>query len=479
MQTSLALSAPGNRVSDCVQGLTRLRISERLIDNDWNKSTPFLNPFYTIKFSRPHSCDPEDPEDPNILDEGHAPANLFDEEAGLPLAEPMFDRTEEIWAVAAWRAWWTQDTTFSERVRLDLTAPRSFRCDLASLHVLADGLMSSDGPRWPTQPHRQVVDSLSPGSPVIDTARKWAQCLTTYHCEGGQQDTSGDALVRVARFSNASGIALVVREKTHYPPNRMSSLWYNTATFEEVYEQKSREVRNMAGTGPLVMPRWASWLRIAMDIGTHLKRPLFSSDLRLINFAGELASASIIMARYPRKYSELVLLIYDDGLKARWTFGWSGLLACFTHLWTPERIHIAMLNGLSLLALSKTEHVRDINENVRSLLYGYAAFAVSDRAVGKRIEQDRMSELLTRYKADRGRTCRGSGVSATRLACKWLGIPAESSHMDGLPAFSTGWCSEYLERNPGNQSPEHGGSHDEVEMRHGSSNAWRYPYSHT
>lgn len=471
MQRNLACSAPlmpdEQRDRVLVQELERLRISDRLIDNDWNRNTPFLSPFYRLKGGVPP-----------VSQQGHrsqlSRKHRADDVVQSPRNDFAWDRTEEVWAVAAWRAWWTQDTSLPDVFVTDLTAPSSLNCN--DLQSLADGLLSNGvGPSWPKT--RDVVDSCSPGNPKITSAEQWAQCLTTYHCEQGQQDTRGDSLRRVTNFSNASGIAVVVREKTHYPPNRMSSLWYNTATFEEVYEEKRKEVRQMYEVGQLVMPSWSSWLQIASDIGKH--QPIYACDTKLINFAGELASASLIMARYPDKYRELVELIYEDGLRARWTFGWSGLLACFSHLWTLERIHIAMLNGLSLLALSKTAEVKDIDESVRSMMYGYAAFAVSDRAVGKKIAQDRKKELLRRYKEDRGRTCRGSGVCATRLACIWLGLPAEASHMDGLPAFSTGWCSEYLERNPGNQKPEHGNSHDDVEMRHGSSNVWRYPYSHT
>ncbi|KAI0561573.1 hypothetical protein FGB62_77g019 [Gracilaria domingensis] len=138
-----------------------------------------------------------------------------------------------------------------------------------------------------------------------------------------------------------------------------------------------------------------------------------------------------------------------------------------------------MLNGLSLLALTSTDDLEYLDPNVRSMLYGYAAFEVSDRAVGKRIAEDRKDELLKRYKENKGKTCRGSGVCAIRMACQTLKLPAEASHMDGLPAFSAGWASEFIERKPGNQTPEHGLNHDEVEARFGSSNAWRYPHTQT
>lgn len=489
VQRYLAVSAgrDPNDTHVCVQGLTRLRISNRLIDNDWNQSTPFLSPFYKIRCSfggiSPGVASPGIAS--RVMNRGgterqptfggHRAADSFGDPAALPALVP--DKTEEAWAVAAWRAWWTQDTGLLHWQVNNLSAPESFRCDKEHRKPNVENLLTRQrGPSWPTD--RPVIDTKSEGQPTVTTREQWANCLLTYGTAEGQQDTHGECPSSVVNFNTAAGIAVVVREKTRFPPNRMSSLWYTTARFEELYEEKAQEVRKMSEFRDVLFPSWTSWLNIAQDVGTHLSRPVYLSDSYLINFAGELASASLIVVRYPEKYRKLVDQIYEDGLDARWTFGWSGLLACFTQLWTKERIHIAMLNGLSLLALNSGQEVEHIDPNVRSMLYGYAAFAVSTRAVGKRIAEDRKVELLRRYTTESGKTCRGSGVCATRLACSILKIPAEASHMDGLPAFATGWASEYMEFKPGNQKPEHGESHDDVEMKHGSSNAWRYPHSH-
>jgi len=331
---------------------------------------------------------------------------------------------------------------------------------------------------------RAVIDDAT--GREITNKQQWAECLVNYGWDAerdggiqGQQDTHCAQLPALVNVYNARGIAVMVHEKTHRQPNRMCALWYNTARFEDVYDEVRDYVRVHTEYKDIMLPSWGSWLRIAQDIGTHLQRPVFLSDSHLVNFAGELASASLILVRFPDKFKELVDQVHQDGLNARWTFGWSGLLACFSQLWTKERIHIAMMNGLSLLALNAEENVTDLDENVRSMLYGYAAFEVSDRAVGKRIAEDRKAELLRRYTLNKGKTCRGSGVCATRLACMALGIPGVASHMDGLPAFCTGWASEYLERQPGNQTPEHGATHDAIEDVHGSSNVYRYPHSHT
>lgn len=326
------------------------------------------------------------------------------------------------------------------------------------------------------QPDGSLFRDNSSGE-VIKTKEQWRDCLSTYGSEQGQQDTRGDRLDRLIDPTKETALAILISEKRERIPNRMTALWYDTDSFEEVYRRKARECAEWSECGYTWFPSWARWLHIAQDVAVNQRRPVYLSDTQLTNFAGELASASLILVRYSSKYRQLVRQIFEDGRNARWTFGWSGLLACFSHLWTEERIYMAMLNGLSLLALDSVEKVSALDTNVRSMLYGYAAFEVSDRAVGKRIAEDRKAELLTRYSTNKGKTCRGSGVWATRMACRALGLPAEASHMDGLPAFSTGWACEYMVRQPGNQTPVYGNNHDEVEAMHGSSNAWRYPYS--
>lgn len=497
MQTNFANTVPvtgafrraKRRKGICVQGMEKLRISERLFDNEINADAPYLSPFISLK----------------------AVSERRDE--------------EEAWAIAMWRAWWTQDVTLYDGQRRCLQPPDSFKCEKENLICLAVDLLETE-PSWPAnipqkwcdegincplhdgdgnhEPHMigehgcnlggssensgsssSSADTVrdDSGRPILDK-RRWAECLITYGRVGsepaqGQQDTHGEALRPVFDVSDSSGIAMLIREKTQHPPNRMCALWYATARFEEVYEAKTAELCEMSEYEHILFPTWASWLKIAQDVGAHLERPVYLSDDCLVNFAGELASASLILVCYAEKFTLLVDQIHKDGLNARWTFGWSGLLSCFSHLWTKERIYVAMLNGLSLLAMISTSDVRLIDPNIRAMLYGYAAFAVSGRAVGRRIADDRNAELRKRYRFNKGKTCRGSGLNATRIACRELGLPAEASHMDGLPAFSTGWAREYMETKPGNQDPENGKTHDEVETREGSSNVWRFPHSVT
>jgi len=104
-------------------------------------------------------------------------------------------------------------------------------------------------------------------------------------------------------------------------------------------------------------------------------------------------------------------LIYRDGRNSRWIFGWSGLLSCYSNLWTRQRIFMAMLNGLSLLAIKSANNVtaEEMNVDVRSLMVGYASFAISNRAIGKRIASIKKKELLKRYSKNLENACRNMG----------------------------------------------------------------------
>lgn len=420
--------------------LATLRISSSLIDNDLNSATRWLNPL---------------------------------------------DPTARTWARAFWLAWWTQDTAL--RMRPD--PPASY--DL-TLHPRAYDLPVE---LWPASV-QGAVDTGRPGSPVIRNADEWACALMVYGDEpltdaagahnprfpgthAGMQDTAG-AVPRqqpLLDTSSLAGVATLVYEKTAHVPHRMTSLWYGTSTFSDRYAAAAQ--MSSAGGHHLRVPSLHTWRRMAVGIGERAPVPLFLSGADLENYACELAAASVLLTNYAAPFAALVEQIYQDGRAARWTFGWSGLLSCFSNLWTPERVHIAACNGLSLLALQCAPRVAAIPDCVRSMLVAYVSYAVSARAVGRRIAPLRQAELLRRYRANRARTCRGSGVDAIRRACTTLRLPAVASHMDGLPAFTAGWCLEYMERQPGNQPPAHGADHDEVERRLGSGTAWRYPSEST
>lgn len=288
------------------------------------------------------------------------------------------------------------------------------------------------------------------------------------------QDTDG--AVPLSRplldTSTLAGVATFVCEITAHVPHRMTWLWYSTSTFAERFS----EVASRSSTsGLLRVPSLWTWRRMAVGIGERAPVSLHLAGADLDFFSCELAATSLLLTHYPVLYQQLVEQLYQDGRKARWTFGWSGLLSCFSNLWTRERVYVASANGLSFLALLSAPAVSKISDSVRSLLVAYTSYAASTWAVGRRIAPARQAELLRRYRKNRGRTCRGSGVDAIRRGCSVLDLPAAASHMDGLPAFTAGWCLEYMERQPGNQPPAYGADHEEVERRMGSCTAWRYP----
>lgn len=413
--------------------LATLRISSQLIDNNVTSPTPWLNPI-----------------------------------------EP----TSRAWTRALWLSWWTQDTAGRNPLRVADTYNlelQNVAFDLPEEH-------------WPEAVH--AVDTCQPSHPVITTMDEWVRALMVYGDEpvlapsgqrnplfpgsfAGMQDTAGTVQLDrpLLDTSSTSGIVTLVYEKTAFVPHRMASLWYGSSIFSDRYAEAAPLVSRYGG---LRMPSLASWRRMAIGIGESARVPLFLSGADLENYACELASASMLLALYPTQFKELVDQIYEDGRKARWTFGWSGLLSCFSNVWTRERVFVAAANGLSLLSLRSATTVARIPDCVRSMLVAYVSSVVSQRAVGRRIASLQQQELLRRYRYNRGRTCRGSGVDAIRRACNVLGLPAVASHMDGLPAFMAGWCLEYMVRQPGNQPPEHGEDHEEVERRLGSGTAWRY-----
>lgn len=307
--------------------------------------------------------------------------------------------------------------------------------------------------------------------------QQWINMLAAFSTKQGfitgQQDTSEDGSARVMICDHHHIVALVIEEKTFRKPNRISVLWHNTARFESMYGDQRKDLSKKFTN--VVLPTWGSWLQISQDISTNLYRPVYLSAGLLVNFAGELAAATVILVRYPDRYQKLVYQIHRDGLNARWVYGWSGLLSCFSSLWTVERIYFSMLNGLSLLAILSTGRVEDIDKNVRAMLYGYAAFAVSDRAVGEKIKDDQQKEMARRYDYNTGVTFRGYGLDTIRQACKSLGIPRDVRYMDGPPALSAAWAKLYMDGKSGLERPEVGQTHEQINRLLGSSTAWRYP----
>lgn len=411
-------------------GISLMRVSDRLINNDLETSTPFLNPFII---------------------------------------------RGKNWSIATWRAWWTQE--FKGRVTLD--APEHYNWipdlsiaqDLPHMHPYA-------GPCWQEHDRQPVRDPTTGRIIEKNDIKAWKSALGAYG--SGQQDVIGKPHKYLFSYRNRTGIATLIHEVTHILPHRMTSLWYDTERFESAYEEVASEMNTHNVDSIFNFPKsFGWWKELALDIARNLKEPAYLSGDALTNYAGKIASASILITKYSEEYKDLVEIIYRDGRNSRWMFGWSGLLSCYSNLWTRQRIFMAMLNGLSLLAIQSSNSVREeeIDVNVRSLMVGYASFFISNRAIGKRIASIKKEELLKRYSKNLENKCRNVGLKTIRDACEVLKIPAEASHMDGLPSFSIGWTREYIGGKSGTHFPTEGVSHTEIENMLGSSNTWRYPDS--
>lgn len=374
---------------------------------------------------------------------------------------------------AGWWGWWS---VFCDGA--NLLDEFSHKCKFKASCTLAVDLPTT-GPRWPSSPSQKVLHPSDGTVIPCGDIFAWQNALQDYGGNGGQQDAplnrNDEHHMHVITSKTRTTL---VREKRAHPPHRMSALWYSTEKYKSVFAVAAADAEKKSGNTQMIPTSMALWEKIAVDRVQHRDEPwpLPLSGDGLTAYIGELASTSLLLAHFPERYCDLVEQIYEDGRNARWTFGWSGLLSCYSKLWTLQRVFIAALNGLSLLALNSADSDGKIDPCVRAMLVGYTSFVVSDRAVGKRIARERTKELELRYRLNKGKTCRGSGVNATRRACKILGIPAEASYMDGLPAFSTGWAMEFMEAKPGCQKPEHGATHEEIEEREGSSAEWRYPY---
>lgn len=354
-------------------------------------------------------------------------------------------------------------------------------CSFKASYTLAVDLPGA-GPLWPLSPSEEVHNPHD--GKVIPRGDKvaWKSALQAYG-PGGQQDGPKGRAPWDELFGLGEPVwsKTIVHDKRLHTPHCMSAIWYGSQHFKDVYASLAAKADEERGKALMLPTSLSEWEAIAVRLTRnlhrimHVKKPFHLSSDSIPLCAGELASTALLIAVFPNRFCDLVDQIYEDGRNARWTFGWSGLLSCFSKLWTLERVYIAALNGLSLLALKSASSIEEIHPSVRAMLVGYTSFVVSDRAVGKRISRKQKKELKRRYRLNKGSTCRGSGVNATRQACRVLGIPAEASFMDGLPAFATGWAMEFLEAKPGCQKAEHGATHDEIEQMHGGSRFWRYP----
>lgn len=219
-------------------------------------------------------------------------------------------------------------------------------------------------------------------------------------------------------------------------------------------------------------PKVAVWYQIASDTARQRELPLQLSIHESSRYALRIASASALLVYHFDAYKDLCKDVYDVGVAARWTHGWSGRIACYTKYWTVGNVAISLLGGLPLLVI--TRNVEQKNE-VKCLLVGLASENIMHTYLSDERRAARTNELVRRYKLNKGKTCRGSGVRCIRDALGALHLPRSASQLDGVVAFSAGWAFEACEGLPGNQGPRDGNDHGQIEDIYGSCHVYRYP----
>lgn len=119
MQNSVEESLPAQLQRSKRKGIHQMLVSERLVDNEFNSDTPFLNPWPESR-AKPHRGGKESKQSPE---------------------NKRIYKNREIFASTIWRAWWTQDVSILEEQH-DLAA-RGFRFDRSNLHRDVEDLAES------------------------------------------------------------------------------------------------------------------------------------------------------------------------------------------------------------------------------------------------------------------------------------------------------------------------------------------------
>lgn len=122
MQASIHSSFPAHLRANVKNGIHSLLVSERLVDNDFASDTPFLQPFSK------RSVEQRKPERTNM-------ARKYSEETRRTI------RNSEIFAVATWKAWWTQNISILEDQH-ELAA-ESLKCSSSHQHIHVENLEQS------------------------------------------------------------------------------------------------------------------------------------------------------------------------------------------------------------------------------------------------------------------------------------------------------------------------------------------------
>lgn len=254
----------------------------------------------------------------------------------------------------------------------------------------------------------------------------------------------------------------------------MENIWYESSALVDALQRHSIP-NSTEFDSESRWPRFpivAEWYRIASDLAQLREVPLLLSVREAKRFALRLAAVSALLAYHNNAYAALCTEVYELGIKARWTHGWSGLVACYTKYWSVGNVAVALLGGLPLLVIMGDGMG---NPNVKCLLVGLASENIMSTYLSDARRAARTKELDRRYRLNKGKTCRGSGVKCIRDALEALNLPRSASQLDGVVAFASGWAMEAVQGLPGNQAPREGNNHGQIEDLFCSSRAYRFP----
>lgn len=261
-------------------------------------------------------------------------------------------------------------------------------------------------------------------------------------------------------------------------PRPMENIWYESKLLTDALLKQSipsnRHEDSAAPWPPF--PIVSEWYHIASDMAKMRDVPLLLSVKEAKRYALRLAAVSSLLAYHYDRYLILCKEVHALGVRARWTHGWSGRIACYSKYWTVGNVSVALLGGLPLLIITGDGLG---NLSVLCLLVGLASENIMSTYLSDARRAARTKELERRYILNKGKTCRGSGVRCIRDALEAMGLPRSASQLDGSVAFASGWALEAVHGLPGNQAPRDGNDHGQIEDLFCSSRAFRFPEERT
>lgn len=254
----------------------------------------------------------------------------------------------------------------------------------------------------------------------------------------------------------------------------MENIWYESSALVDALQRhaipggREEDAESKWPRFPIV----SEWNYIAGDLARLRDVPLLLSVREGKRYALRLAAVSALLAYHFSAYMDLCKEVYELGIRARWTHGWSGLVSCYSKYWSLGNVSVALLGGLPLLVIMGDGGG---NASVKCLLVGLASENIMSTYLSDARRAARTKELGRRYLLNKGKTCRGSGVRCIRDALDALNLPSSASQLDGVVAFSCGWAMEAVHGLPGNQAPRDGNDHGQIEDIFCSSRAYRFP----